>query len=57
MVYVDNDPIVLRHAEALLRGSTEGAARHLQADVRDPDTILGRARPRIWTSATRPTAC
>ncbi len=25
MVYVDNDPIVLRHAQALLRGSPQGA--------------------------------
>ncbi|WAZ25179.1 SAM-dependent methyltransferase [Streptomyces cinnabarinus] len=43
VVYADNDPIVLRHAEALLRSSAEGATHYLHADVRDPDTILGQA--------------
>jgi O-methyltransferase involved in polyketide biosynthesis len=40
VVYADNDPIVLRHAEALLRGSEEGATDYVHADVRDPETIL-----------------
>lgn len=40
VVYADNDPIVLRHAEALLRGSAEGSTQYVHADVRDPDTIL-----------------
>lgn len=40
VVYADNDPIVLRHAEALLRSSAEGRTDYLQADVRDPGTIL-----------------
>lgn len=39
-MYADNDPIVLRHAEALLRGSAEGGTEYVHADVRDPDTIL-----------------
>ncbi|WBO62757.1 SAM-dependent methyltransferase [Streptomyces camelliae] len=43
VVYADNDPIVLRHAEALLRSSAEGSTRYLHADVRDPDTILRQA--------------
>ncbi|ALV32425.1 SAM-dependent methyltransferase [Streptomyces sp. CdTB01] len=43
VVYADNDPIVLRHAEALLRGSAEGSTQYVHADVRDPDTILRRA--------------
>ena len=40
VVYADNDPIVLRHAQALLRGSAEGSTEYVHADVRDPDTIL-----------------
>ncbi|MEV5341705.1 SAM-dependent methyltransferase [Streptomyces sp. NPDC052676] len=40
VVYCDNDPIVLAHAAALLRGTPEGATEYLQADARDPDAIL-----------------
>jgi hypothetical protein len=40
VVYADNDPIVLRHAEALLHGAPEGSTEYVHADVRDPDTIL-----------------
>ncbi|MFD5712629.1 SAM-dependent methyltransferase [Streptomyces pharetrae] len=40
VVYCDNDPIVLAHAAALLRGTPEGATEYLQADVRDPTAIL-----------------
>ncbi|MGH3243589.1 MAG: SAM-dependent methyltransferase [Spirillospora sp.] len=42
-VYVDNDPLVLVHAQALLRSTREGATDYIQADVRDPETILARA--------------
>ncbi|MEU8983314.1 SAM-dependent methyltransferase [Streptomyces sp. NPDC048309] len=44
VVYTDNDPIVLRHAEALLISRPEGATDYIQADVRQPDAILERAR-------------
>ncbi|MGW2332794.1 SAM-dependent methyltransferase [Streptomyces sp. NPDC001685] len=44
VVYCDNDPIVLAHAEALLRGTDEGVTQYLQADVRDPDAIVEGAR-------------
>ncbi|MFJ9038984.1 SAM-dependent methyltransferase [Streptomyces sp. NPDC102406] len=44
VVYVDNDPIVLAHAEALLRGTPEGVTRYLQADAREPRKILDLAR-------------
>ncbi len=40
VVYVDNDPVVLAHARALLTGSPEGATGYLDADMRDPDRIL-----------------
>ncbi|MEU6355192.1 SAM-dependent methyltransferase [Streptomyces sp. NPDC047072] len=44
VVYADNDPIVLRHAQALLHGSAEGSTDYVQADVRDFDALLERAR-------------
>jgi S-adenosyl methyltransferase len=43
IVYVDNDPIVLSHAQALLKSSPQGACAYLDADLRDPDAILAAA--------------
>jgi len=40
IVYVDNDPLVLVHARALLTSTPEGSCAYLDADVRDPDAIL-----------------
>jgi len=40
VVYVDNDPIVLAHARALLTGSPEGITAYLDADLRDPVKII-----------------
>jgi hypothetical protein len=44
IVYVDNDPMVLVHARALLTSSPEGATDYLDADVRDTGRILDAAR-------------
>ncbi|MEE1739046.1 SAM-dependent methyltransferase [Streptomyces sp. BE147] len=44
IVYADNDPIVLRHAEALLISSPQGATDYIHADVRKPEAILEHAR-------------
>src|SRR6266571_199863 len=43
IVYVDNDPIVLLHAAALLRSPSPGICDYIEADLRDPDAILARA--------------
>ena len=43
VVYVDNDPIVLLHARALLTGTPQGATAYLDADVRDPGSVLVQA--------------
>ena len=43
VVYTDNDPIVLRHAEALLRSTPEGVTAYVQADVREPEAIIEAA--------------
>ncbi len=43
VVYVDNDPLVLSHARALLTSSPEGVTAYLDADLRDTDRILEQA--------------
>jgi hypothetical protein len=43
IVYVDNDPLVLVHARALLTSTPEGATDYIDADVHDPETILRKA--------------
>jgi S-adenosyl methyltransferase len=43
IVYADNDPVVLSHAAALLRSAPGGACHYVQADIRDPRTILDEA--------------
>ena len=45
VVYVDNDPLVMVHARALLkRASDAGVTDYIEADLRDPDKILEEAR-------------
>lgn len=44
VVYADYDPIVLRHAEALLVSTREGKTDYVEADVRCPNVILEHAR-------------
>ncbi|WP_181787945.1 SAM-dependent methyltransferase [Streptomyces phytophilus] len=43
IVYVDNDPMVLTHARALLTSTPEGTCDYLSADLRDPGTIVAGA--------------
>jgi O-methyltransferase involved in polyketide biosynthesis len=43
IVYVDNDPIVLAHAGALLASTPEGATAYIDADLRNPGEILRMA--------------
>ncbi len=45
IVYVDNDPLVLAHARALLVNTTaEGLTKYIDADYREPDRIIAEAR-------------
>ncbi|MEO3924268.1 SAM-dependent methyltransferase [Micromonosporaceae bacterium B7E4] len=45
IVYVDNDPLVLTHARALLSNTTpEGVTGYVDADLHDPDQIIADAR-------------
>jgi S-adenosyl methyltransferase len=43
IVYVDNDPLVLAHARALLTSTPEGTTAYLDADLRDTGKILEQA--------------
>jgi hypothetical protein len=54
IVYVDNDPLVLAHARALLTSSPQGAADYIDADVHDPGRILRAAAETL--DLTRPVA-
>jgi len=54
IVYVDNDPLVLVHARALLTSTRQGSCDYLEADLRDASTILAGAAERL--DLTRPTA-
>jgi hypothetical protein len=54
IVYVDNDPLVLAHAQALLTSTPPGRTDYIQADVHDPGEILRKAATTL--DLTRPTA-
>jgi S-adenosyl methyltransferase len=54
VVYVDNDPLVLAHARALLASSPQGETAYLDADLRDPAKILDQAAGTL--DFTRPVA-
>ncbi|MEC4020404.1 SAM-dependent methyltransferase [Streptomyces sp. H27-D2] len=56
VVYADYDPSVLVHARALLRSSPEGRTAYIQADVRDPDSILDAAVLHETLDMSRPVA-
>ena len=43
VVYVDNDPVVLAHARALLTTTPQGSTDYIDADLRDTSTILRQA--------------
>src|SRR5712691_10339645 len=44
IAYVDNDPMVLSHARALMKSAPGGAIGYVDADVRDPGSIVAGAR-------------
>ncbi|NGN62819.1 SAM-dependent methyltransferase [Streptomyces sp. A7024] len=54
VVYVDNDPIVLTHARALLVGTPEGRTKYIEADLRDPEAILNAPELQATLDLTRP---
>ena len=54
IVYVDNDPLVLAHARALLTSSPEGSTSYVDADMHDADKVLREAAQ--WLDLTKPVA-
>ena len=56
IVYVDNDPMVMVHARALLNSTEEGRTAYLEADLCDPDMILSRPELYDTIDLKRPVA-
>ncbi|KJS59110.1 SAM-dependent methyltransferase [Streptomyces rubellomurinus] len=56
VVYADNDPIVLSHAQALLTGTPEGRTAYVEADVTDPGRLLDAPGLRDTIDLDRPVA-
>jgi hypothetical protein len=54
IVYVDNDPLVLAHARALLTSTPEGSTRYLHADMHDSQALIDGAAEIL--DVTRPVA-
>ena len=54
VVYVDNDPIVLAHARALLTSSPEGRTEYVDADLRDVASVLSSPQVRDVLDLGRP---
>ncbi|MFD2764888.1 SAM-dependent methyltransferase [Micromonospora eburnea] len=54
VAYVDNDPIVLAHARALLTSTPQGATAYIDADLRDPERILSHPDVRATIDLDRP---
>jgi S-adenosyl methyltransferase len=56
IAYVDNDPIVLAHARALLTSGPEGKTAYIDADLRDVEKILSSADVNATLDLSRPVA-
>jgi O-methyltransferase involved in polyketide biosynthesis len=56
VVYVDNDPMVLTHARAMLTSTQEGRTAYIDADVRDPSAIVDNPVTRSVLDFSEPIA-
>jgi hypothetical protein len=56
VVYVDNDPLVLAHARALLSSAPEGRTAYIHADLRDPTAIVSNPAVREVLDFDQPVA-
>jgi hypothetical protein len=54
VLYVDHDPLVVVHARALLTSTRPGAVGYLQADLRDPVSILDSRETRTLIDLSKP---
>jgi hypothetical protein len=56
VVYADNDPLVLTHAQALLRSAPAGRTAYIHGDLRDPQAILASPVVRETLDFSQPVA-
>lgn len=56
VVYVDHDPLVVAHAQALMTSNTAGAVTSMRADLRNPRAVLNSAELHRTLDFTRPVA-
>lgn len=56
IVYIDNDPIVLQHARALLVGTPTGRTSYIDADIHDPRGILDTVEAQNILDLNKPVA-
>jgi hypothetical protein len=56
VLYVDNDPLVMTHARALLTSTPQGVTDYIEADLRDPDAILAAPQLRETVELSQPVA-
>ncbi|ACU73969.1 protein of unknown function DUF574 [Catenulispora acidiphila DSM 44928] len=56
VAYVDNDPIVLTHARALMSSTDQGRTCYVDADFRDPESIIANPRLRAVLDLSQPVA-
>ena len=56
VLYVDNDPLVMTHARALLTSTDQGRTDYIEADLRDPDMILDAPQLRDTLDLSQPVA-
>ena len=56
IVYVDNDPVVLAHARALLLSTSEGATRYIDEDLYQPQQVIEKAKATDILDFDRPIA-
>jgi hypothetical protein len=56
VVYADNDPLVMTHARALLTSTPEGRTAYIEADLRDPTSILSHPELLATLDRTKPVA-
>jgi trans-aconitate methyltransferase len=54
VVYVDNDPIVMSHARTLMNGTSQGRTTYLEADLREPASILEHPQLKDALDLSRP---
>ncbi|WNI29558.1 SAM-dependent methyltransferase [Streptomyces sp. ITFR-6] len=56
VVYADNDPLVLKYAERLMRSTTQGRTAYVEGDITDPDTLMSAVRDTGVLDFTQPVA-